>query len=340
MDVNRMQAVLGRAQGSLLGQLAGDSLGSLVEFQSPEAIRARYPHGVRDLAAGGTWQTIAGQPTDDSELALALARSLADYGTYRVDAVASAYAGWYLSGPFDIGTATRRGLGAAADALKRGQNPAEAAREAADPHTQANGALMRVSPLGIFCWRHPRGQTGEWARADAALTHPHAVCADANSLFAMAVAHAVGQGPTPAALYDAVLEWAEPLVPAVREVILEAREQRPSSYVERAGWVLVALQNAFYQLLHADSLEEGVVDTVMAGGDTDTNACIAGALLGACHGLEAIPERWREAILACRPEEGLPGVRRPRPREFWPNDALELAGLLVDPEDGDASRGV
>ncbi len=68
--------------------------------------------------------------------------------------------------------------------------------------------------------------------------------------------------------------------------------------------VLVALQNAFYQLLHADSLEEGVVDTVMAGGDTDTNACIAGALLGACHGLEAIPERWREAILACRRRKG------------------------------------
>jgi len=35
-----------------------------------------------------------------------------------------------------------------------------------------------------------------------------------------------------------VLEWAEPLSPAVREVVLEAREQRPSSYVEHAGWVL------------------------------------------------------------------------------------------------------
>ena len=29
------------------------------------------------------------------------------------------------------------------------------------------------------------------------------------------------------------------------------------------GWILIALQNAFYQLLHAPSLEEGVVDTVM-----------------------------------------------------------------------------
>lgn len=42
-----------RAQGCLLGQLAGDALGSLVEFQSPEDIRCRYPHGLRELSDGG-----------------------------------------------------------------------------------------------------------------------------------------------------------------------------------------------------------------------------------------------------------------------------------------------
>ena len=69
-------ATLSRAQGCLLGQLAGDALGSLVEFRSPADIRFQYPDGVRDLADGGTWDTIAGQPTDDSEMALALAESL------------------------------------------------------------------------------------------------------------------------------------------------------------------------------------------------------------------------------------------------------------------------
>ena len=71
-----------RAQGCLLGQLAGDSLGGLVEFRSPEEIRRNYPKGVRELADGGTWNTIAGQPTDDSEMALSLARMLADQGRY------------------------------------------------------------------------------------------------------------------------------------------------------------------------------------------------------------------------------------------------------------------
>lgn len=53
------------AQGCLLGQLAGDALGSLVEFCSDEEIRKSYPNGVRDLADGGTYNTIAGQPTTD-----------------------------------------------------------------------------------------------------------------------------------------------------------------------------------------------------------------------------------------------------------------------------------
>ena len=61
-----------RAQGCLLGQVIGDSLGSLVEFKSAAEIARLHPGGVRNLADGGVYHTIAGQPTDDSEMALAL----------------------------------------------------------------------------------------------------------------------------------------------------------------------------------------------------------------------------------------------------------------------------
>ena len=74
--------VLSRAQGCLLGQLAGDSLGSLVEFKDGRTIRSMYPVGVRQLADGGVWNTLARQPTDDSEMALALARSLVRNGSF------------------------------------------------------------------------------------------------------------------------------------------------------------------------------------------------------------------------------------------------------------------
>jgi ADP-ribosylglycohydrolase len=86
--------MLERAQGCLLGQLAGDALGSLVEFQTPEQIRREYPNGVQELADGGTWNTIAGQPTDDSETALLPARMLADQGRYAPEEARKAYIFW------------------------------------------------------------------------------------------------------------------------------------------------------------------------------------------------------------------------------------------------------
>ena len=54
---------LSRAEACLLAQLAGDSIGGLVEFQTREEIARKYPNGVRGLADGGTWGTIAGQPS-------------------------------------------------------------------------------------------------------------------------------------------------------------------------------------------------------------------------------------------------------------------------------------
>ncbi|WP_419856668.1 ADP-ribosylglycohydrolase family protein [Candidatus Palauibacter irciniicola] len=72
-----------------------------------------------------------------------------------------------------------------------------------------------------------------------------------------------------------------------------------------------------------------MIDSVMRGGDTDTNAAICGALLGAVHGLEAVPARWTRAVLHCRPEAGRPGVKRPRPGTYWPTDALNLATQLL-----------
>ncbi len=306
--------MLERAQGCLLGQLAGDALGSLVEFKTPDEIRREYPGDVRDLADGGTWNTIAGQPTDDSEMALMLARSLAERGRYNREAAREAYIRWLDSDPFDCGTTVFSGL--------RGQP---------NPESQANGALMRISPLGIFGAKHTLEQVANWARQDAALTHPHPVCLQANALMAMAIAHAVRAGVNGSDLYELVLTWATDMAvdASLLDIIKRAAEAPPADYVQLQGWVLIAFRNALWQLLHAPDTEHAIIDSVMRGGDTDTNAAIAGALLGAVHGRNAIPERWVKCILNCRPAAGRAQVRRPRPKRFWPIDAMELAGRLI-----------
>ncbi len=309
--------VLSRAQGCLLGQLAGDALGSLVEFQTAEQIRQDYPDGVRELAAGGTWDTIAGQPTDDSEMALSLARMLAERGRYDSEEARKAYVFWLNSGPFDCGMTVKGGL--------RGQR---------NPDSQANGAMMRISPLGIFGANHDLGQVAEWARQDAALTHPHPVCQQANALFTMAIALTVRTGIGAGDLHEQIGVWADEMDAddSLIAAVTGAMEAPPANYVHQQGWVLTAFRNALWQLSHARNPENALVDTVMRGGDTDTNAAICGALLGAVYGRDAIPAQWTECLMNCRPAAGQAHVRRPRPECFWPVDAMELAERLISSE--------
>jgi len=166
---------------------------------------------------------------------------------------------------------------------------------------------------------------------DASLTHPHPICLQANALFAMSIAQSISRLKGPQDIYEDIKRWAtemnveKPLMTA----ILDAPHSPPADYIDQLGWVLIAFQNALWQLLNASSLEDGVVDTVMRGGDTDTNAAIAGALLGAVYGRNAVPGRWVEKILTCRPLDGERRVRRPRPECFWPVDATQLAKSLL-----------
>ncbi|MBL8681992.1 MAG: ADP-ribosylglycohydrolase family protein [Myxococcales bacterium] len=306
--------VLSRAQGCWLGQLSGDSLGSLVEFLDAGTIAYTHPRGVRALVDGGTWKTLAGQPTDDSEMALALARTLVSRGEFQTESVFEAYRDWMESGPFDIGNTTRGALS--------GQ---------LSPSSQANGSLMRASPLALWNLSLDEHARDAIARRDATLTHPHSNCRDATAVFVYAVHRAIAEGLDRESLFESALEYARTRCEGtdVHAWLTKARTSPPAEFVHQMGWVAIALQNAFYRLLHSDSFEAGVIDTVACGGDTDTNAAIAGALLGAVYGREAVPRAWRRAILGCRPIAGAAGVHQPRPAPFWPADALELAEALA-----------
>jgi ADP-ribosyl-[dinitrogen reductase] hydrolase len=303
---------LGRAQGCLLGQVAGDNLGALVEFAHQAEIRSGHPDGPRLLVDGGVWSILAGQATDDSEMALALARSIVARGRFEPEAVLEGYCEWLRSSPFDVG-------GTVGAALRDHPNPA----------SQANGSLMRAAPLGIHAHALAPALAAELARQDSSLTHPNPVCGDAAAAFVVAVAHAIREGDGPEGAWGAALGWAtgQGAARLVIEALQAARLAPPVCDAESQGWVKVALQNAFFELLHAPSLEEGVVATVRRGGDTDTNAAITGALLGAVHGRKAIPAQWRSMILSCRPLP--PRAQRVRPRACWPVDVLEIAERLL-----------
>jgi ADP-ribosylglycohydrolase len=130
-----------------------------------------------------------------------------------------------------------------------------------------------------------------------------------------------------------MLAAAEAVVPErevdeVRECLAQARlGKRPKEFLHQQGWVLIALQNAFCHLARGTLIEDALIETVSKGGDTDTNAAICGALLGAAQGRRAIPLRWSMPVLACRPLAKF--AKQPRPARYWPDDVPLLAEALL-----------
>jgi ADP-ribosylglycohydrolase len=318
------EPMLDRGAGCLLGLVIGDAIGSQVEFRDAAGILRDHPQGVRDLRDGGVWNTLAGQPTDDSELALALARTLVGQADYDAEATADAYGRWLASGPFDCGNTTRRAFDAARQAAS---GKAAASRKAADRSSQANGSLMRIAPIGI--WAGSPARAAEAAMADSALSHPHPTCVLACGAYAAAIAAGVGGGDRNAMLREAVRVAEAAGGEAVRDVLRQAESGvAPANFLHQAGWVLLALHTAFFHLAAGTDAETALIRTASAGGDTDTNAAIAGALLGACQGRDAFPPRWVMPVLTCRPDVGLPNDR-PRPEAYWPDDLIDLAEALL-----------
>jgi ADP-ribosyl-[dinitrogen reductase] hydrolase len=131
-----------------------------------------------------------------------------------------------------------------------------------------------------------------------------------------------------------MLEAAYAAVPETEATVVRDRLDRakrgegPDDFMHQQGWVLSAFQNAFRHLANDTPIEEALIETVGKGGDTDTNAAICGALLGAAQGSAAIPVRWTMAVLACRPLAEI-GAKRPRPARYWPDDVAFLAEGLV-----------
>lgn len=339
------KGVLARAQGVLLGQSCGDALGSLVEFQSPASIKSQYPDGVTHMHDGGTFNTRAGQATDDTELALSLARSLVKHSMYKPGVAAMKYGIWLCSHPFDLGTTTSAALRPITHFIRSSDQSlsnwndeewnqcATLAMESASQTSQANGALMRIAPLAVF-GAHPDVSLQhviEWARLDAQLTHPHQVCQDANAVYVFALVEGIKNQHTAQSLYDKTLKWAknQSISTEILECLSNASHEYLPMYPNQIGWVKRALQGAFYILLHSTSLAEGIQRIVEMGGDTDTNAAIAGSLLGSVYGVEGIPQDWMRMILSNRPIKGLDEVHQPRPRPYWTCDIMRLAEQLL-----------
>ena len=280
------------ATGTLLGLACGDALGRPLEFKSPELIASEHGR-VTEMLAHETHGQAAGTVTDDTDLALCIARSLTDRAAFDGQDIADRFAEWYEDGPFDIGLMT-------ADAISEYQSGTswrDAGREVwqrrAEGSNAGNGSIMRCAPHAIAFAEEP-DTLERVSKQSSAITHHDPRCQYGCVLLNQTIAGFLrgAESPLAAAIARVDGDGPDELVETIRLVPDLIDEQQ----LENTGYVVHTLQTSLYDALTADSAEEAIITSANRGGDTDTLGAVTGALAGARFGASGLPDRWLEIV--------------------------------------------
>jgi ADP-ribosyl-[dinitrogen reductase] hydrolase len=287
-----------RAVGVVVGAAVGDALGAPYEF-GPSGALSRSG---AEMQGGGSCGWEPGEWTDDTQMGLHITASLLARGGLDEGDIFDRFKAWAASGPADIGIQTSRVLGSDRPWQSAATADFELGHQAA-----GNGSLMRTFPAAVYFASAGAAATADAARRISALTHGDPAA-----------------GETCVVLHELVrrgLTGEDPrdCVAAALELVLPQHRSRLKSWLD-PGWTpggqnngvcWVTLAQAIWAVRTSQTFAAALRRVVDLGGDTDTVACVTGALAGATWGMQAIPSSWTSVV-----HGRVPGDPRPVARDL------------------------
>lgn len=285
---------LSKSKGCLIGLAVGDAMGDLGRSQE---FRNRYGI-ITDLYPGA-------KSTDDTEFGLLTARALLDCGgNLTPESVLNAWQTYIIDqgGIFDR---AGKPLYGAVENIKRGILPPYSGID--NVQNNDDGAAMRIAPVGIVCAGDPE-KAAVMAKIDAQISH-HADGVWAAQAVAASIAVAMVDGPV-----GEVIDAAQQVIP--EDSWLGRNFARAMTLCDSADTIEAIwedLHTQFWTPVHSISAEaipqvyaiyrmtggdfrKGMFWACNFGRDADSIAAITGALCGALHGLDVIPDRWVQQV--------------------------------------------
>ncbi len=317
-----MPGQLDRAEGALLGLAVGDALGMPTQYLPREWITGHY--GIIDRFHPGPDENFisrgmaAGRVTDDTDQAIILGEMLVA-GAGRIDPPAFAHAllAWearmQAAGSADLlGPSTRHALSLAA---------AGTSTELTGRTGATNGAAMRVAPVGIAFPPEPLSRLVDAVFQTGPLTH--------NTTVAIAGASAIAAAVSAGVAGASVAEALQLAAAAARLGAKQGFYFAGADVAARIEWALglvagrdeAAALDLIYRLVGTGVATTEAVPAAAAlcsvapddpwrvcclaaslGGDCDTVAAMAGAIMGACHGAQRFPPAAVDTLRRVNPE--------------------------------------
>ena len=255
------------------GAAVGDALGVPYEF------RARGAFECTGMASGGAHNQPVGTFSDDTSMLLATCDSLrANSERVDIEDMRERFRAWAFEGVyavdgvvFDIGgttsTALHSGVGSSGE------------------RSNGNGSLMRIAPLAFT------DASDDEIRDVSAITHAHEISMQACVHYVHILRGLLHGDSLSIALAQALAKTGGSPLERASSAASWSREE-----VRSGGYVLDTLAASIWCLANTKSYAECVIAAVNLGDDTDTTACIAGALAGVVYGFDAIPAEWLEVL--------------------------------------------
>lgn len=315
-----------KVRAIMLATAAGDTLGKTVEMFSAEKIKKRFGRITTYLSPPDDHKWAAGWPanrwTDDTSMTLAVLKALTESGGIDMDTMVKHHIIEYDKNEAGFGpkTSTARAI----EALKSGKHWSETG----SPNGKGNGAAMKAAPLGIYlAILKERNVLKYYSKIlsvfpVACMTHNNCLGKASGIVQAWAtlycigdddftkngfakgvasVAYGYGNNEPDVALFIERLSWLSYEVNVLALLPPEYIHMEPSLFGNGRGNVPDSLPFTYAHFLRNPRSIETLFDVINAGGDTDTNGAMCGALLGALNGMKLfdgheylIEELWRK----------------------------------------------
>lgn len=282
-----------QAEAILFGLALGDALGWPTEFISLPAIYSRYgQHGIQEPPDPALY-------TDDTQMTIALTEGLLDAGLEadidtQMQAITKRFIVWKNS------PENNRAPGNTCMAAVRHLEEGRTWREAGIVNSKGCGSAMRVATIG-YLYQNDEAKLREVAKQSGIITHGHSA-AIAGSIAAAYLVKLALDGIAPEEYMrrlllfcDGISEDFDRAITRLSHVLGWGSETHSMRHLGEGWTAEEAVALALYCILrYPDDYVAAVRRGATSEGDSDSIACIAGGIMGARLGLNAIPQDWRE----------------------------------------------
>lgn len=283
--------------GTLVGLAVGDALGAPFEFMHyKRLLKLKNEEIFKTAAEDGLLRY-----TDDTLMAIALARAIVDAKKFDPSAVAEEYYKWYLSGDL-------RGIGITVNRALANYGKTRNWKECGilDKFAAGNGTAMRVAPLALYNYKASLRKLYEEVRYDSIITHYNEEAITGAFVVALAIKQIL-EGARKEDILDKLIGTLESFgiknavfdkLNVVSDLLLSGVSfgEEVIEKIGNSGYVAESVPLAIYLFLESDNFEDTVYKAVKSGRDADTHAAIAGSIAGCYYGFNVIPKKYVDIL--------------------------------------------